>query len=182
MRLIGQPKTEDDVLHAPVITELKHGETAFAVTQVSMLDAIVLTYDCDIDDALYGIRNQDDDGNPLVTVAAARELDVYHKTRLNIIAKGGMPGLAYFPSGTKWPDRIIDFSTMQTIDMRVLLPRIPYRLVGLTNRGQLRLVEAMGHAIGDVYRRRRGPGDAGNPSLLADAYRAFSGNDFPGPE
>jgi hypothetical protein len=178
IRYLEKPHAEGSELRATILPELRYGDTAYTIVQVTLGDAIILTYDCDIDSSLSAVKaGQAPDANDLITVAAAVELTDYHKANLGHIAAGRMPRFVHLPASTSWPARIIDFTTIQQVDMRVLLPRVPERMFGLNDGGQLRLVEVFDDAIGGPFRRKRvGPDD---PNLLADAYKAFTGMALP---
>jgi len=172
--LVDKPARDSDRLSARVLDKLESGQSAYAIVQVTITDAVILTYDCDLDPALYHVRDgRAPDASDLITVAAATEPRDFGKDQLRSVREGKMPRYAYLPESTKWPARIIDFSTIQQIDIRELLPRaVRERRFGLTEKGQLRLLEALAQVIGDVFRRERnGPGD---PRPLIDAFKTLT--------
>jgi hypothetical protein len=137
-----------------------------------------MTYDCDIDRVLARIDadlpRQNDD---VCTVVAAFPADnPKYAEHLPEIKSGKMPRFVHIPAVVHAPARILDFSTLQTVDMRALV-RIAGqdngRLISVTAHGQLRLLELLAHAIGDMYRRQR-PGGIDDGELFARVYRKLS--------
>jgi hypothetical protein len=144
---------------------------AYALVQVEKTRAIILTYSCDIDRGLENIvSGAAPDPVELVTVTAVRDIDDQLQQKLGDIRAGRMPRFASI-QGTTWqPELLIDYSAIQQISLRVLVPlAFTNRTSSLTAYGELKILERMAHAIGDQY-RRIAPQGADDPNLFANAY------------
>jgi hypothetical protein len=71
--LLARPERDAGQLRAQTLDRIEPGQSAYAIVQVTISDAIILTYDCDIDGALYSLLEGEAsaDDAELLTVAAA---------------------------------------------------------------------------------------------------------------
>jgi hypothetical protein len=138
---------------------------------MQIVNAIILTYDCDLHRILRRIcageaRVPED----VSTVAAVFEPAPDNPQLGNIVA-GRMPLYTYLPATTRSPAYVVDFTTIQNVDMRMMLQSIKKNGRVQTLRrpyGQWRLLETLAQALGDVFRRgAAGPDD--EPTLLRRA-------------
>jgi hypothetical protein len=148
-------RSEDEGLTARKVTAIPDAGIAFAVVQVERCDAVLLTYDCDIDRGLESIvRNEGPNPVELVTIAATRPASEDLLAKLDLIRLGRMPRFALIEARGSDPPLFVDFSSIQQISLRVLVPLAwRRRRCGMSSRGQLRLLERMAHSLGDVFRR-----------------------------
>lgn len=149
---------------------------AYAIVQIERTDAVILTYDCDIDRGLENIVA----GNApapaeLITVTAVRPVPhEFDTARLDQIRAGGTARYALIPATNAHPHALIDFSAMQQISLRVLVPfAIADRKCSMGLYGKLRLLERLAHALGDVV-RRNAPQGADNPRLFREAFNRLT--------
>jgi hypothetical protein len=149
-------------------------EQGYSVGQTAISDAVILTYDCDLDRVLEriadGLPRASEDSCTVAAAFAVRE----NEPNLRNIELGRMPRYSFLPATVNSEARIIDFSTLQNVDFRLLLQsaRDFGRRFSVTQLGQLRLVETLAQAMGDVFRRSR-PGGPDDPDLLRRAIEAL---------
>ena len=151
-----------------IVSEERRGGYSMGQTFVS--DAAILTYDCDIDRILERILN----GIPrapedVCTVVAALPVTP-EQANLRDIQRGAMPRYTFLPETTFSAPRILDFTTLQNVDLRLILKSLKCngRLLGVSDPGQYRLIESLAHELGDVFRRGRA-GGVNDPTLFARA-------------
>jgi len=174
---LDRPEREGEELRVRIVQAPILGESAYTIAQVFIADAVLLTYDCDID---RGLENIAGDGllDPVesVTLAAALEVDERLIDNIRNIRAGNMPRLASIPETVNHPELVIDFSTVQQVSLRVLAPiAYEHRRHSMTAPGQLRLMELLAHALGDVFRRECAD-PHGDASLFRRACEALQGD------
>jgi hypothetical protein len=170
-------RLEDDELRTRVVGLPPSGGSGYGIVQIAVARCIVLTYDCDIDRGLESIADgRDPDPVENMTVCAVIPVTSELYPKLADFRRGRMPRFAYLPSTIEREEYLIDFSTIQQMSLRILVPlAYGHRTFGLTNNGQLRLMERLAHSLGDVFRRARGA-DPGDASLLRRAHQVLAGN------
>jgi hypothetical protein len=149
--------------------------TCYGIVQLRVCDAIILTYDCDLDRGLeYIVGSQTPDAAELITVTGVIPCDKSFTENIPLIQRGRMPRFAYLPATTAHAASIVDFSMIQQVSLRVVLPNAySRRRFGLTDTGQRRLMGRVAHALGDVIRRQGGDPNGDDPSLFRRAYQAL---------
>jgi hypothetical protein len=171
--LLDDIEASPESIRARRVTSI--AESTFALVQVERVDAIILTYSCDIDRGLENIvRDTGPDPVELVTVTAVRQIDDAVRPKLNDIYRGRMPRFAAIPATTWHSEMLIDFSAIQQISLRVLVPlAFERRLCATAQYGQIRLLERMAHALGDQVRHNAADGvDA--PDLFGKAHAVLT--------
>jgi hypothetical protein len=150
-------------------------QQSYGLVQIEKCDAIVLTYSCDID---RGLENIAAGAVPapveLVTVTAVRPVTPTIESRIDQIRRGGMPRFATIAATNAHPELIVDFSSIQQISLRVLIPCLDARRYSLRQQGQYRLLERMAHALGDVFRTTRHDQAPPDRTLLSRAAEALA--------
>jgi hypothetical protein len=168
----------DNRVSAKRLLEFPDSGSAYAIVQVERADAVILTYSCDIDRGLENIVA----GNApapveLITVTAVRPVGDHLKPKLDAILKGDMPRFALIPATIKEPELLVDFSSIQQISLRVLVPiAFHSRRHSVSTYGQLKLLERMAHALGDQFRRVNAVEGSGDLQLFAKAYEQIVGS------
>jgi hypothetical protein len=182
MTLISDIHTDGDVLRARKLAAFPENGQSYAIVQAERTNAVILTYDCDVDRGLENIAA----GNPpapveLVTVAAVRPvLAGFTDEQRSAVRAGKRPRFALIPATNDSPEGLVDYSSVQQISLRILVPRAMHgRVSGMGTYGQLRLLERLAHAIGDVV-RRQAPAGADDPTLFRRAFEVLEPADGAG--
>lgn len=177
--LLDDVAVDKDQLSARRLTAFPTNGTAYALTQVELVDAVILTYDCDIDRGLENIvAGNERDPVELITVTAVRPAEGNVAAKINDIRAGRMPRFAQIEATTTQPQMFVDFASIQQISLRVIVPlAFRGRRHGMNGRGQWRLIERMAHALGDIV-RRGAAGNVDDPMLFKAAYDRLSTESF----
>lgn len=173
--MIDDVHSDGDALTARKIVAWPANGRSYAIVQIERSDAVILTYDCDIDRGLENVVA----GNPpapveLVTVTAMRRApEDFNDEQRNAVRSGRRPRFALIPATNAHPEGLVDFSSVQQISLRVLVPlAMQDRKCSMGTYGQLRLLERLAHALGDVV-RRQAPVGPDNPRLFRQAFEAL---------
>jgi hypothetical protein len=145
------------------------------VSEAALVDAMILSYDCEIDRILRRIRDgKEPEYQDSVTIAAVRP-ESFHAEGgvVGQIRKNGIPRYLYLPPSAVSGGDVIDFTTLQAIPLRRLLRSD--RRFGMANAdATARLLRNFAYHLGsDERRAEQGPDE---PTLLADALKALRGN------
>ena len=149
----------------------ERGRVGQMVVDAGTFDAIVLSYDCEIDRILRNLgERQEAEYDDAVTVAVVRSADAYDRSILGNIKQCRVPRFLYFPDSAVSAAAVADFTTTQSIPLARLLQserRFALATVGATAK----LLRCFAYHFGSDERRQRpGPDE---PGLLAAALRAL---------
>ena len=147
-------------------------ESLRVVTAGMRCDAMILSYDCEIDRVLRRIRDhKEPEYTDYVTVAAVRP-ELFHAQGgvINDIKKNGIARYLYLPPSTVSGGDVVDFTATQSIPLRRLLQS--ERRFGMADvDATARLLRNFAYHLGSDERRAEPGRD--EPTLLADALKAL---------
>jgi hypothetical protein len=144
-------------------------DQSFGLVELVRSDAIVLTYDCEIDRVLRWIRDGKQFAHHHVcTVAAVYRAEQIERSVAGTARKGGVTRYLCIESRGEHAERFVDFSTMQNIPLERLLGS--NRLFGVaTARGAITLMQRFAYFFGSDKRKKNvGPDE---PDLLRDTLK-----------
>lgn len=144
-----------------------------ALIRVFSTEAIVLSYDCEIDRVLRRIKKQKQyQVSDVATAAAVYPISLFAKSAQNEIRMEKSARYLLIEPSTVYVERVVDFSSMQPIPMERLLRGARNRSHGLTDGGRFNLISAFAFHLGDDKRRKGA--DPADPTLLEAALAALT--------
>lgn len=124
------------------------------VAEAQVVDVVLASYSCDIDDILERIAcGENASPNEVCLVAATFPLSDYHRIA-DDVRRDAVENLLLIEESQYHPECVVDFSSLQFVGMRSLLTRVPAgRRFGLTGVGGETLLRKVARFLGDDERR-----------------------------